>query len=237
MFRLKFLLALCIYISPRWYWKLYKSVPLCFLQTTLPRPWLPLTQKELVEFNTTTQLPIKLNSSNYPAWYRQIHSLLVARDLDGYVTGTTRCPVATITTADVCCLILHLVYLALLGPTAPTSRDAWPTLVRAFASCYWLQFMQNVPQRAFELHQKGIIQCCCILADHTFNCRELSLIGHPVDDIYLVNYALNGLDQTFWEFTASIRTRDTHITFDEPFIKLTDYEMCLMLGARERKNI
>jgi hypothetical protein len=40
------------------------------------------SKKDLVEFNTNTQLPIKLNSNNYPAWYKQIHSLLVAKDLD-----------------------------------------------------------------------------------------------------------------------------------------------------------
>jgi len=40
---------------------------------------------ELLEFNTSTHLPIKLNSSNYPAWYKQIDSLLVAHGLMGYV--------------------------------------------------------------------------------------------------------------------------------------------------------
>jgi len=50
------------------------------------------TTKDLVELNTNTQLPIKLNSTNYPAWHRQIHSLLVAHNLDGYITGETPCP-------------------------------------------------------------------------------------------------------------------------------------------------
>jgi hypothetical protein len=101
------------------------------------------SSKELVEFNTTTQLPIKLNSSNYPAWHSQIHSLLVAGDLDGYVTGATPCPPATITTAAGVSANPAFkfwirqdkyLYLALLGScdaearavmsTAPTSRDA-----------------------------------------------------------------------------------------------------------------
>ncbi|KAG4924598.1 hypothetical protein JHK87_050138 [Glycine soja] len=33
---------------------------------------------DLVEFNITTQLPIKLNSSNYPVWFEQVDSLLIA---------------------------------------------------------------------------------------------------------------------------------------------------------------
>jgi hypothetical protein len=57
-------------------------------------------QMKLVEFNTQTQLPIKLNSKNYPAWYKQLNSLLIAHDLEGYVTGTTPCPSAIIGTGD-----------------------------------------------------------------------------------------------------------------------------------------
>jgi hypothetical protein len=56
---------------------------------------------------------------------------------------------------------------------------------------------------------------------------ELSLIGHRVDDIDLVIHALNGFDPSFREFTASIRTRDNPISFDDLYIKLIDYEMYL----------
>ncbi|KHN43003.1 hypothetical protein glysoja_007533 [Glycine soja] len=59
-------------------------------------PSAPSALKELVEFNTNTQLPIKLNSSNYPAWHKQINSLLIARDLVDSVTGETPCPPQTI---------------------------------------------------------------------------------------------------------------------------------------------
>lgn len=105
-----------------------------------------------VEFNTTTQLPIKLNSSNYPTWYRQIHSLLVARDLKGYVIGTMPCPAATITTSSgsssnpaYCFWVRQdkYLYIALLGScdakpraimsTTATSRATWLALERAFA--------------------------------------------------------------------------------------------------------
>jgi hypothetical protein len=91
--------------------------------------------------------------ANYPAWYRQIHSLLVARDLDGYVTGATPRPPAKIATAagvsdnpEFSFWIRQdkYLYLALLGScdaearavmsAAPTSRDAWLTLERVFAT-------------------------------------------------------------------------------------------------------
>lgn len=44
---------------------------------------------------------------------------------------------------------------------------------------------------------------------------KLSLIGHFVDDLDLVITALNGLGPSFCEFTASIRTRDTLLLFNE----------------------
>ncbi|KAI5427903.1 hypothetical protein KIW84_033072 [Lathyrus oleraceus] len=56
--------------------------------------------KELMEFNTNSHLPIKLNGTNYPAWYKQCNALLIARDLEGYVTGTKKCPPATIVTGE-----------------------------------------------------------------------------------------------------------------------------------------
>jgi hypothetical protein len=99
--------------------------------------------KELVEFNTNTHLPIKLNSSNYPAWYKNIDSLLIAHYLVGYVTGDKPCPPATIRSADMAVpnpaynIWIRqdkLLYIALLGScdsearsvmaSADTSRDA-----------------------------------------------------------------------------------------------------------------
>jgi hypothetical protein len=197
-----------------------------------------------VEFNTTTQLPIKLNSSNYPAWYRQIHSLFVARDLDGYVTGATPCPPATITTAAGVSANLAFnlwirqdkyLYIALLGScdaearavmsTSPTSRDAWLTLERAFATRSRSRVI-SLKERLNSI-KKGSDTVATYLQNIQSISEELSLIGHPVDDVDLVIYALNGLDHSFREFTASIRTRDNPIAFDELFIKLLDYEMYL----------
>ena len=101
----------------------------------------------------TTQLSIKLNSSNYPAWHKHVNSLLIARDLVGYVTGETPCPPKTNGTGDSAAPNPHfsllirqdkLLYLALLGScdnearsvmsSADTSRDAWLALQRAFSN-------------------------------------------------------------------------------------------------------
>ncbi|PNX66337.1 hypothetical protein L195_g063014, partial [Trifolium pratense] len=79
--------------------------------------------------------------------------LLIAHDLEGYVTGTTPCPSATIGTSDyaspnpaVSSWVRQdkLLYISLLGSCGPeaisvmssadTSRDAWLALQRAFSN-------------------------------------------------------------------------------------------------------
>jgi len=54
-----------------------------------------------VELVIGTQLPIKLSSSNYPTWYKQVTLLLTANNVLGYVSGTLPCPPATIGTGDI----------------------------------------------------------------------------------------------------------------------------------------
>ncbi|CAI8614051.1 unnamed protein product [Vicia faba] len=109
--------------------------------------------KELMEFNTNSHLPIKLSGTNYSAWYKQCSALLIASDLEGFVTGTKKCPPATIVTGETTSpnpdhsLWIRqdkLIYLALLGSydsearsviaTSDMSYDAWTSLARAFSN-------------------------------------------------------------------------------------------------------
>jgi len=54
----------------------------------------------VVELVTATQLAIKLSSSNYPTWYKQVNLLLTTNNVLNYVSGTLPCPPATIGTGD-----------------------------------------------------------------------------------------------------------------------------------------
>ncbi|KAK2454089.1 Copia polyprotein/retrotransposon [Trifolium repens] len=201
-------------------------------------------QMKLVEFNTQTQLPIKLNSKNYPAWYKQLNSLLIAHDLEGYVTGTTPCPSAIIGTGDSAApnpafsLWVRqdkLLYIALLGSCGPeamsvmssadTSQDAWLALQRAFSNRSRSRIM-SLKERLTSI-SKGTSSVSTYLQTIRSIADELTLIGNPVDDIDLVIHTLNGLGPSFKEFTASIRTRDTPILFNDLYDKLVDFEMFL----------
>ncbi|GAU45280.1 hypothetical protein TSUD_100020 [Trifolium subterraneum] len=180
-----------------------------------------LTQKDLIEFNTNTQLPIKLNSNNYPAWYKQIHSLLVAKDLDGFITGEKPCPPATITSEgktvpnpaySLWIRQVKFLYVAFLGScdsqarsimaSADTFREALLALQRAFSNKSRSRIM-SLKERLSSVN-KGTSSAASYLQSIKSIADELSLIRHPVDDLDLVIYALNGLGPTFREFTASI---------------------------------
>ncbi|PNX55230.1 hypothetical protein L195_g048857 [Trifolium pratense] len=171
----------------------------------------------LVEFNLSSNFPIKLNGTNYPTWHKLFMNLLTANNLVGYVTGSTPCPSFTIGEKDAqtenpnylhwCRQDSHIT-IALMtscGPeaqiviaSATSSADAWSS--------------STVHDYLRTIRSIG---------------DELALIGHPVDDLDLVIAAVNGLGPTFCEFSTSIRTRDTPIQFDELFDKLVDFEIYL----------
>ena len=112
-----------------------------------------LTTTSLIEFNFASNLPIKLNTNNYPTWYKQIMYLLSANNLVGYVTGDTPCPSAKIGTGvevtenptfSHWCRQDNHVSLALLGScgleaqivmsSATSSKDAWSKLQKTYAN-------------------------------------------------------------------------------------------------------
>lgn len=153
----------------------------------------------LIEFNCASNLPIKLNSINYPTWYKQIMHLLFANNLVGYVTGDTPCPLPIIGTGELaitnpaclhrCCQDNH-VSLAPLGSCSPvaqivmfsmtTSADAWSKLKKAYAN--------RSRARVISLKERlSTISKGTSGHDYIRNIRfisdELALIGHPVDDL------------------------------------------------------
>ncbi|OMO71465.1 hypothetical protein COLO4_28232 [Corchorus olitorius] len=54
----------------------------------------------LISINSAAQLPIKLNTQNYPSWRAQFNSLLLGHKLLGFVDGSNKPPPATILSAN-----------------------------------------------------------------------------------------------------------------------------------------
>ena len=54
---------------------------------------------------------------------------------------------------------------------------------------------------------------------------DLALIGHPMSDEEIISHTLNGLQDEFKELTATVRVRDSTISFEDLYEKLLDEEM------------
>ena len=215
---------------------------------------LTTTSTSLVEFPTAPTLPIKLTTSNYPTWFKQMHHLLAANDTIGYIIGATPCPPATIATGDTVTANPtyshwvrqdHYVFLALLGSCGPeahvimssatSSADAWARLTKTYANRSRTRIM-SLKERLASI-SKGSSAVSDYLRSIRFIAVELALIDHPVDDLDLVIATLNGLGPSFREFNASMRARDTPLSFDELYDKLVDFEIFLQREERHHQAL
>ncbi|XP_019457621.1 PREDICTED: uncharacterized protein LOC109358010 [Lupinus angustifolius] len=110
-----------------------------------------------------------------------------------------------------------------------TSTDsfvaAWTHLNKQYASRSHTRVMSLKERLA--LVTKGISSVNDYIRSIRVIGDELTLIGHPIDDIDLVIAALNGLKPSFYEFSATIRTRDSTLMFNDLYDKVIDFEIFL----------
>ncbi|XP_019172479.1 PREDICTED: uncharacterized protein LOC109167862 [Ipomoea nil] len=107
---------------------------------------------DIIQLNAPTNFPIKLTTTNFPGWRRQVHSTLVGFNLLGYIDGTTKEPAKFTDTAQTVVNPTHLIWYrqdqiivsALLGSYTDTiqplislatiAHDAWQHLIASYAS-------------------------------------------------------------------------------------------------------
>jgi len=185
----------------------------------------------LITINTSSQLPYKLTSSNYPSWRATFLTILIGYDLMKYLDGTLQCPPtpdANSSTSAVALyahwnrqdqLLLNAIFasvseavMSLIAMTT-TSRDAWQHLARLFASKSRARIMQL--KEDLTLIQRGSRTVSEFLHAVKMIADELSLIDAPVSDDDLTLYVLNGLGCEFRDMVAPIRTRETALSFAE----------------------
>ena len=107
--------------------------------------------QNLIVFNVSAQALLKLTATNYITWQLQFTSLLFGYDLLGFVDGSKPCPPTMITLPNTDVLSPnpdHILWLqqdqlllnAIIGSVSTTlvqfitSRDAWTTLEKTYAS-------------------------------------------------------------------------------------------------------
>lgn len=153
-------------------------------------------------------------------------------DLSGFLDSSTPCPPETVTNPkdgtsapNPNCrmwkrhdrLILHPMLASVSGPVAPlispatSSNEAWPKLERTYASksrTRMLGLRETLANTWKESNSVSkYMQTIKWIAD------DLAFIGHPLNEDELIVYVFNGLEPDFKEINATVRARDSPISF------------------------
>ncbi|XP_019451734.1 PREDICTED: uncharacterized protein LOC109353826 [Lupinus angustifolius] len=153
------------------------------LETTNTPLTTPISSMDkLIAHNVGSQLSIKLDIDNYPAWRLQFLSFLIGYDLLGYIDVS-----ATVVT--------HL-------GTFKTSKQAKDTLKTMYASRSRIRIMAL--KQCITTFNKGTQPMAAYLQGIKAIVDELSIIDHPLDNTDLVIHTLNGLSSDYKEISTAL---------------------------------
>ena len=161
----------------------------------------PPPGNQLVFLNVGSQVYIKLDGENYPAWLIQFRALLTGYDLFGYVDGIKSCPSKTLQNEATINpdythwirqdqLILHAIIsfvaaivVTHLG-TVTNAKQAWDILKTMYAGKSRIRIMA-LKQR-ISTFGKGTQSMATYLQGIKAIADELSIIDNPLDSTNLV---------------------------------------------------
>ncbi|GKV20012.1 hypothetical protein SLEP1_g30193 [Rubroshorea leprosula] len=190
--------------------------------------------KNPLSFNSAA-FPVKLMPTNYMSWRAQFTSLLAGYELDGYLDGRNPYPVATALEYSLWArqdqLLRHALITSVSENITPyiaaaaTAQQAWETLARLYANRSRSRVI-TLKERLQNMRRDGRS-----VADYLRNLKtvvdELGTIDRPLNDDDLTVYILNGLGLEFREIAASLRARDSSLSFDDLHDRLVAHEESL----------
>ncbi|GKV31443.1 hypothetical protein SLEP1_g40129 [Rubroshorea leprosula] len=192
-----------------------------------------LTRNPL-SFNSAA-FPVKLTPTNYMSWRAQFTCLLAGYELDGYLDGRNPCPVATAPEYSLWArqdqLLRHALITSVSENITPyiaaaaTAQQAWETLARLYANRSRSRVI-TLKERLQNMRRDGR-SVADYLRDLKTVADELGTIDRPLNDDDLTVYILNGLGSEFREIAASLRARDSSLSFDDLHDRLVAHEESL----------
>ncbi|VFQ66546.1 unnamed protein product [Cuscuta campestris] len=191
----------------------------------------------VIQLHAKTHFPIKLVTTNFSIWQRQVRSTLIGLDLLGYIDGTMPTPPTIIDGAANPC---HSIWFrqdqsivgALLGSCSDlvqpiisnvdTARAAWTSLHSAFASASRGRVLSLKSHLGKNPRGNRSIE------DYLFDMRsianELALIQNPISEQDLVVHVLNQVGDEYDAIASAALLRPTSIAFTELGDILKDHE-------------
>ena len=191
------------------------------------------TNLTLLISNLNAFVPTKLDSTNYIVWKSQIHNILKATKLLGFVDGTIICPSSividsnnqevlnpdytqwiTIDSHLLSCITATLsssLYTSVIH--CQTSHEVWSVLAKRFTSLS-RSHIHQLKNKLSRIVKKGSTMEDYLNQFKTIS-DQLALASAPVDDEDLVLLVLNGLPDEYNAFKTTIRARSDPISMED----------------------
>ncbi|VFQ83622.1 unnamed protein product [Cuscuta campestris] len=201
----------------------------------------------VVQLHAKTHFPIKLISTNFSIWQRQVRSMLIALDLIGYVDGTLHAPPKVLEGAANPCYSIWFrqdqsIIGALLGScsdqvqplisTCETACEAWTNLHAAFASSSRGRIVSL--KSKLGKNPKGDRSMSDYLFYMQSIANELALVQSPVSEEDLVVHVLNQVGDEYDSITSAARVRAEPLSFKELGDILKEHEKKIQLSEATR---
>lgn len=197
----------------------------------------------IIEITTHTHFPIKLNATNFPVWHKQVMATLIGLGLDTYVDGSTAAPSKTLASDATKPNLEYRSWLRkdqiILGALIGSCSDTIQPLVSSTETSY--QAFKHLTESYASISRSRIISLKSRLANNPKGNRpvaeflhdmktisdDLALAQSPVDEEDLNVHVLAQLGDNYAHIVATLKVRDTTITFPNLFEKLVDFERTL----------
>ncbi|RAL39795.1 hypothetical protein DM860_012996 [Cuscuta australis] len=204
----------------------------------------------VIQLHAKTHFPIKLVTTNFPIWQRQVRSTLVGLGLLGYVDGTLPSPPQVVDGAANPCNIIwfcqdQAIVGALLGSctdiiqplisNVSTTRDAWLNLHSSFTSAsrgHVLALKSKLGK-----NPRGNRSINDYLHEMHSIANELALNQSPIAEEDLVVHVLNQLGTKYDPIASAAYIRGSTLPFTELGDILQDFERKLKLMEEATSSI
>lgn len=194
----------------------------------------------VVQINAPTHFPIRLTQDNFPVWRKQVQSTLLGLDLMGFLDGSQPAPsrflndkektpnpaYATWFRQD------HMLVSALLGSCSEaiqplissvgSAKEAWDRLNQSYANASRSRILSLKTRLA--KNSKGNKAVATYLNEMRAIADELALTQNPICDEDLIVHIIAQLGDEYKPIVAAIKVRESAISFNDLFEKLTDFE-------------
>ncbi|XP_019197199.1 PREDICTED: uncharacterized protein LOC109191079 [Ipomoea nil] len=202
-----------------------------------------VTPAPIVQIHAPTHLPIKLTSSNFLIWMKQVESTLIGLDLVSYVTGSTVAPEKFSDQAHTTVNPAYTAWFrqdqtiisAILGSLSDTLQpiissassacDAW---TRLSTNCAAASRSRIVSLKAkLAKNPKGNRSIETYMREMRAIADDLALAQSPVTEEDLVVHIFTQLGDEYNYIVTALRVRTDTVSYGEFHDVLTDYERIL----------